>query len=315
MKIALIGPGIMPIPPSGWGGVEIFIWDCKNALEDLGHEVFVFNSKDLQQVVEDVNRLQPDFVHLHYDEFYPIMQQIECPRKAITSHYPFLESPERGYEWILTELNKADCSIIALTEPIRESFISQGGDPENIYVMPFGIEGSDFTFQPSTPTRQHKSIYLSKIEPRKRQSLFQDPSLNIDFAGQISDPNFNPSHINYLGHWNRTQVTSELTQYANMILLSSSEGHARVGIEGLIAGLGLVLSEFATAHLDLDQPFISVIPEGRINDIDFIKSTIEKNRKISLSMRQEIRAYALNNFTWKALMKNYKQIITSIKPL
>ena len=35
MKISLIGPGIMPIPPVGWGAVEILIWDTKNALEKM----------------------------------------------------------------------------------------------------------------------------------------------------------------------------------------------------------------------------------------------------------------------------------------
>ena len=32
MKISIIGPGIMPIPPIGWGAVEILVWDTKNAL-------------------------------------------------------------------------------------------------------------------------------------------------------------------------------------------------------------------------------------------------------------------------------------------
>ena len=27
MNIALIGPGILPIPPNGWGAVESLIWD------------------------------------------------------------------------------------------------------------------------------------------------------------------------------------------------------------------------------------------------------------------------------------------------
>ena len=27
MRLALIGPGIMPIPPDGWGAVESLIWD------------------------------------------------------------------------------------------------------------------------------------------------------------------------------------------------------------------------------------------------------------------------------------------------
>ena len=39
MKISIIGPGLMPIPPKGWGAVESLIWDMANALKDLKHEV------------------------------------------------------------------------------------------------------------------------------------------------------------------------------------------------------------------------------------------------------------------------------------
>ena len=45
MKISIVGPGIMPIPPTGWGAVEILIWDSKNALEALGHTVQIINTK------------------------------------------------------------------------------------------------------------------------------------------------------------------------------------------------------------------------------------------------------------------------------
>ena len=41
MKIVIVGPGIMSIPPTGWGAVEILIWDQKLALEELGHEVVI----------------------------------------------------------------------------------------------------------------------------------------------------------------------------------------------------------------------------------------------------------------------------------
>ena len=43
MKIVLIGPGIMPIPPTGWGAVEILVWDTKIALEKLDHEVLILS--------------------------------------------------------------------------------------------------------------------------------------------------------------------------------------------------------------------------------------------------------------------------------
>ena len=34
MRIALIGPGIMPIPPDGWGGVEHLIWNFYKQLKN-----------------------------------------------------------------------------------------------------------------------------------------------------------------------------------------------------------------------------------------------------------------------------------------
>ena len=46
MKISIIGPGLMPIPPKGWGAVESLIWDMANALKDLGQEVQIINTTD-----------------------------------------------------------------------------------------------------------------------------------------------------------------------------------------------------------------------------------------------------------------------------
>ena len=57
MKIVLIGPGIMPIPPTGWGAVEILVWDTKIALEKLGHEVLVIDHHT------DVSYAQNDNTH------------------------------------------------------------------------------------------------------------------------------------------------------------------------------------------------------------------------------------------------------------
>jgi hypothetical protein len=62
-----------------------------------------------------------------------------------------------------------------------------------------------------------------------------------------------------------------LTNYGNLVLLSDGEAHSLVLMEALAAGLGIVISEFATANLDLDKEFIDVIPENKINDIEYIE--------------------------------------------
>ena len=80
----------------------------------------------------------------------------------------------------------------------------------------------------------------------------------------------------------------------------------------MASGLGLVLSEQSTANLDLSKPFITVIPDDKINDIDYLKKSIEENRKISMNMRKEIRQYCRDNFDWCAIIQKYKEIIDSI---
>ena len=314
MNITLIGPGIMSIPPKGWGGVESLMWDYKNELEKKNHSVTIINTKDLTEVISIANSTPADFIHLHYDVYSHVMPHINCKNKAVTSHFPYLEHPDKrmGYEWIFSDFNKCDSSIIALSGSIRDAFIEQGAQPNNVYVVPCGINAELFSFTP-TPWFPNRSMYLAKIEPRKRQFMLQHEDFNIDFAGNIADSRFNHKSKNYLGEWEKATVYKELTQYANLILLSDGEGHARVCIEGLAAGLGLVVSEQATANLDLDKPFISVIPNSKSEDLKFIKATIEKNREISSGLREEIRKYCIEKFGWDSIISKYESIIEKIK--
>ena len=54
MKIALIGPGIMQIPPDGWGAVEMLIWDYTVVLRELGHRVEIINTPDKELIKFEV---------------------------------------------------------------------------------------------------------------------------------------------------------------------------------------------------------------------------------------------------------------------
>ena len=86
MKICLVAPGIMIIPPDGWGAVEILIWDYFNELLKLGHDVNIINklrsnsmeqmntnSPYCQELIKEINDGDYDFVHLHYDCLFHIL--------------------------------------------------------------------------------------------------------------------------------------------------------------------------------------------------------------------------------------------------
>ncbi len=128
----------------------------------------------------------------------------------------------------------------------------------------------------------------------------------------VIDPSFNTSDPCYFGEQSKEDIMENLTGYANMVLLSFGEAHPFVCLEAMSAGLGLVLSEQSTANLDLSQPFITVIPEDKSFDVDYIREKIQENRSISLTMRKKIREYCFNNFDWSVIIGKYKNIIKGI---
>ena len=308
MKIALIGPGIMPIPPEGWGGVEHLIWNFHNQLKKDGDEVTIINTKDLHKIVNTINTGKFDAVHLHYDQYANIMPYIECDRKMITSHYPYLENPEPQYEFLYDLLKDSKSHIVSLSDRIRDEFIRRGID--DVSVLPCGIETDLYSLD--DVVYSDRSIVVGKLEPRKRQAFLQKKGLNIDFIGNNADPSFDIDDPCYFGEQSKQDIMDNLTSYANMVLLSSGEAHPFVCLEGMAAGLGLVLSEQSTANLDLSQPFITVIPDDKLEDISYLKDKIQENRTISISMRNEIREYCRTNFDWSSIIKQYKEIIDKL---
>ena len=83
MKIAIIGPGIMAIPPKGWGAVEILIHDMRCALEDLGHDVYIVNVKNKNEIIQQTNKLDAEFVHIQYDDHVDIIPHLTCKNIAM----------------------------------------------------------------------------------------------------------------------------------------------------------------------------------------------------------------------------------------
>ena len=293
----------MPIPPTGWGAVEILVWDTKNALEELGHEVQIINTKDYRQIINGINAFVPDFVHVHYDEFIPIMPYIQDPA-AITSHFGYLERREmfNGYINVAKEFQRLKPVVFCLSEGIKKVYNVMFDVPkDNTYVTPNGVNLDRFkrSMDPEYPDR---SLYLAKIDYRKRQHLFQSID-SLWYAGNLADNRFDTDK-NYLGEWSKETLYEQLTDYGNLVLLSDGEAHPLVCMEALAAGLGVVVCEWGKANLDLDKEFITVIPEDKINDIDFVEDAIIKNREYSINHREEIIQYS-KKFEWKEVLRNH----------
>jgi glycosyltransferase involved in cell wall biosynthesis len=303
MKITLVGPGIMPIPPTGWGAVEILVWDTKCALEELGHEVQIINTKDHRQIINGINAFVPDFVHVHYDEFIPIIPYIQYPN-AITSHFGYLERKEMfgGYANVANQFQEIKPNVFCLSAGIQTVYNVMFNIPkDNVYLTPNGVNTSKFNYK-EIPKYPDRSLYLAKIDYRKRQHMFQSID-SLWFAGNLADNRFNIDK-NYLGEWSKETLYDELTEYGNLVLLSDGEAHPLVCMEALAAGLGIVVCEWGKANLDLNEKFITVIPEDKIEDVNYVEQKIIENREYSINHRQEIVEYS-KKFDWKEVIKTH----------
>ena len=304
MKVSIVGPGIMPIPPTGWGAVEILIWDQKLALEKLGHEVDIVNTQSPVEILSQVNKFRPDFVHIQYDDFIELYPYIQYPC-AITSHFGYFEQPNKwDYygERIAKPFGKIKPNVFCLSDGIADTYLINLGIPhENLFVTPNGVNVDNFraTISPEFPDR---SIYLAKIDYRKRQHMFQSIR-SLYYAGNTADPRFDISN-NYLGEWSKDTLYTHLTEYGNLVLLSDGEAHPLVCLEAFAAGLGVVVSEWAAANLDTDREFITVIAEEKISDVGFVEEMIVKNRNYCNNNREEIIEYA-KEFDWANVVDKY----------
>ena len=303
MKISIIGPGIMPIPPTGWGAVETLIWDIRNALTILGHEVDIINLRDPKAIIRRVNEFRPDFVHIHYDDWVGLYQYIQYPC-VCTSHFGYLEREEMfgGYVNIANAFRTIKPRIFCLSEGIKKVYnVLMDIPKEKLFISPNGVNCSAFR-STDAPHHADRSIYLAKIDYRKRQHLFQSID-SLYYAGNIADERFDKDK-NYLGEWSKEFLYNNLTEYGNLVLLSDGEAHPLVCMEAFAAGLGVVVTEWGKANLDVEKEFITVIPEKHIGDIEFLEYEIVKNREYSISHREEILEYA-EKFDWINIVRDH----------
>ena len=295
MRIAFVSTGQLPIPAPGYGGIELVLHYYRQILERLGHEVRIVNvmggasiARRLR-IVREVKSFRPDLAHIHASKYFNLSRWLRCRGIFLTDHAP--EVSLATYPHHRRALRK-NTRIIGLSENIRRHYLAAGAPPGCAHVIPNGLMTERFRFT-ETPRHRERSLCLAVINRRKRQHLLCGiPGLY--FAGPVEEEI--ALGENYLGEWSREQVENDLTDYANLVLLSQSEGHANVCLEAMAGGLGLVVSEAGATNLDVSLPFIDVVPEEKITDRDYVTAAIAKNRDAALGMRRQIRDHAKKNF-------------------
>jgi hypothetical protein len=317
MKFCLVGPGGTAIPPNGWGAVESIVWDYYENLVRLGHIVVIVNTADRGAIVAECNGCGADVVYIMYDDHIVLVPHLTCKRIYYMSHYAYITHPgfrEIGgghyynniFKWVIQYQDRI--VLNAISREVLDVYLREGYRGK-WNVIGNGAREDLFVYRPTADCLcLDRSIYVGKVEFRKGQYKYQG-IVGIDFAGNYHDSPFDQSNRNYLGEWNKATLYDRLTNYGNLVLLSGGEADPLVVKEALIAGLGVVVSECAAANLDRRLPFVTVIPDARLDDIEYVSEAIMANRRVSVGMREQIREYGMRGFSWGSVIDRFLGVV------
>ena len=72
MKIIQITPGVISIPPNGWGAVEKIIWEYKQSLDSIGYPTDILYTDDVKDSPNQI-------VHVHMANLANILHSRSIP--------------------------------------------------------------------------------------------------------------------------------------------------------------------------------------------------------------------------------------------
>jgi glycosyltransferase involved in cell wall biosynthesis len=310
MKMALVSSGYVPIPPLS-SSILTLLQEYKCYSEKDGHQVDIFNNQDVHQVIDEINRGNYDFVHLHDGSFVLSFNQKLQQNYCFTSHAGHLLKLDQWNDVFKQEFQSyLNAPGIMALSPLSKQLFLDAGYAGFISTQINGIDTQKISRQ---ERGNGKAICLGWIQPRKQQSLLAavlEGKLAIDFVGPLDDPDFVEGvTTKYLGVWRLPEVYERLTDYSCLVLISNGEIAPLVVLEAMAAGLGVVVSESAGANLHV-KDFIKVLPDNILTEAtpenrQIICESIEELIQNNQASRLEIAAYAKENFDFSQIIKSY----------
>jgi autotransporter strand-loop-strand O-heptosyltransferase len=165
MKVVQVTPGILPIPPNGWGAVEKIIWEYKLCLDKLGWETEILYT---DQVVHKEDQI----VHVHMANLANILHQRGIPY-VFSLHDHHVEYFTKDSEVYRENYSAIKNSTLTFVHSVH--LIDYFDGMKNIVYLSHGVNLGDYIFQDRT-----KSLYRDghKLLMMANNGLGGDPLID-----------------------------------------------------------------------------------------------------------------------------------------
>ncbi|MGA8303551.1 MAG: glycosyltransferase family 4 protein [Thermoplasmata archaeon] len=341
MRIVLVGGGVEPIPPTGYGGTERFIWELRGALAAAGHEPIVVNrvrhrrNRDEYPFAWELPRLlraeKYDVVHVN--------SPVVANRLALggrpyvyTSHsrhwyYRAQLSHRWGY-WLERRAVRRAAAPVALTESLARTMRAAVRSTRRpIAVIPFGVDAKHFR-----PDWEHRTggvaLGVGVVSPFKRWELaaeaLKGTGLRFVLVGPTPDRGYADrvravgDHVEIVGEVAEVTLAAHYSTSDFLVHPSQAELLPGTVVQALSAGLP-VLGGPAVETLVEDGRTGWCVPDSDL--AAFVAGIRQRATELGrdAGLRRHIgdtaRSVAQERFSWPRVVEQYLEVYHSVAGL
>lgn len=311
MKIANITPGILPIPPNGWGAIEKIIWETHLNLQKLGHESIICY---LDHVPNDA-----DIVHIHVANLANLAHERGIPYYfTMHDHYSYMNGKNSiWYEQNLTAIKNAVRAFV----PAKYLVDYFEGIPQ---YFSHGVNSEYFT---PSPKSEHRLLCVGNNgysnnsgADRKGFGFAIEAAKMLNIPITVAGPSNNKNYFNSSGiEYDKLTTVYDLDEEGlrkiygeHSIFIHPSEleaGHPNLTLlEALSCGLPVV----GTMEEDTSLNGMVKITRNVEQISSAIKTVISDYKNYRIAARQQAEELSWYNRT-KEMLQIYEQVQNSMK--
>ncbi|MFZ1024399.1 MAG: glycosyltransferase family 4 protein [Thermoplasmata archaeon] len=343
MRVVLLGTGVRPIPPTGYGGVERTIAEFSRALQAVGVDVEIMQVAGRGRSLDEylfARQLKTLLAGKTYDVLHASTPVVANRLHLLGRPYIYTTHSRHWFErrglsehwgfWLERRAVRHAVHTIALTPVVREAIERQVGPglADRITVIPIGVDLERF-HPPTIPPDPSLALGIGVIDRVKRWELAaaatRGTGVVLRLSGPISDRSYdqqlrpgNP-HLQLLGEGTEADLPTIYQSSSFLIHPSRVELLSGAVLQALASGLPVigaaplrgVLRENETGWTcDPGESEPSIIERMRTHVVA-LRDDPELRRRMSLAAR----ASAEQEFDWKRVVERhmslYQQLLDS----
>ncbi|MFZ0892062.1 MAG: glycosyltransferase family 4 protein [Thermoplasmata archaeon] len=333
MHVVLLGTGVRPIPPNGYGGVERTLAEYSHALQAAGHEVEIVQVAGRGRSLDEylfARQLKSLLAGRAYDVLHASTPVVANRLHLLGRPYVYTTHSRHWFErrglsqrwgfWLERRAVRHAVHTIALTPVVRDAILRQVGSAisDRVTVIPIGVDLERFRPSMTTPDPS-LALGVGVIDRIKRWELaaaaIRGTGVQLRLCAPISDPSYaqelrrgNPQ-VQLLGEGNEADFPSLFQSSSFLIHPSRVELLSGAVLQALASGLPVigaaplrgVIRENETGWTCDPRASDSAIVEQMRSHVVALRDDPELRRRMSLAAR----ASAEQEFDWKRVVERH----------